>query len=133
MRFAKWKPWRKPAEPMMRQRKDEEALACPDLLAKLQELEAEIACLKEWKESGRAGSPIVVESLHIEHFKVDKVEYTNNFEALGIKELAGQLYIGANYRAGASTRGDSKKHEPSVPSPNANAGPRCTIKAKDSQ
>lgn len=54
--------------------------------------------LREWKESGGgAPAPIVVEHIRIDRVVVDKIEYHNNFGALGIKELKGKLNIGANY------------------------------------
>lgn len=45
---------------------------------------------------------IVVEQIRIDTVVVDKIEYNNNFGALGIKELSGQLNIGANYTAAKS-------------------------------
>lgn len=35
--------------------------------------------------------------VHIEHVKVDKVEYNIDFEKLSIEELSGMLNIGATY------------------------------------
>lgn len=44
--------------------------------------------------------PIVVEKLHIEKISIEKFQLSNNFGALGIKELQGKLNIGANYGEG---------------------------------
>lgn len=39
--------------------------------------------------------------VHIEHVKVDKVEYNIDFENLSIEELSGMLNIGATYHTPA--------------------------------
>ncbi len=39
--------------------------------------------------------------VHIEHVKVDKVEYNIDFEKLSIEELSGMLNIGATYHTPA--------------------------------
>ncbi len=39
--------------------------------------------------------------VHIEHVKVDKIEYNIDFEQLSIEELSGMLNIGATYHTPA--------------------------------
>jgi hypothetical protein len=72
--------------------KTQEERELAELRRKVGELERQ---LREWKEAAQA--PIVVEQIRIDRVVVDKIEYQNNFGALGIKELQGKLNIGANY------------------------------------
>ncbi|SFR05653.1 hypothetical protein SAMN05660706_11267 [Desulfoscipio geothermicus DSM 3669] len=59
--------------------------------------------------------PIVIEQFHVERIVVDKVEYTNNFGSLGIKELSGMLNIGANYGIGTAPKDKEKKDQNTQP------------------
>lgn len=66
-------------------------------------LEAELALLNKQIEAEKATQgKIVIEELNVDKITVDKLEYHNNFGALGIKELKGRLNIGANYGVGFS-------------------------------
>ncbi|MED3651814.1 hypothetical protein [Heyndrickxia sporothermodurans] len=44
--------------------------------------------------------PIIIQKVNVEKILLDKYEQTNNFGQLGIKELSGQLNIGATYGKG---------------------------------
>lgn len=44
--------------------------------------------------------PIIIQKVNIEKILLDKYEQTNNFGQLGIKEISGQLNIGATYGKG---------------------------------
>ncbi|MFC0215747.1 hypothetical protein ACFFK0_25450 [Paenibacillus chartarius] len=76
------------------------------LQSKLQELELKVQRLSS--PGHEMPAPIVVEHIHIDKVVVDKVEYHNNFGALGIKELSGKLNIGANY---SMSEGDTPMEE----------------------
>jgi hypothetical protein len=101
-------------------------------------------------------APIIIEQIKIDKVVVDKMEYHNNFGALGIKELSGKLNIGANYtmskdeaameadglgileKAGSamgkgqgSGQSNAEKSGNELPhEKDAEAGPKVTIKAK---
>lgn len=89
---------------------------------------------------------VVIEHIAIEKLVVEKWDYSNNFGALGIKELEGKLNIGVNYSGpidgevlkdffpNAKKQPDSKEKSPQKPKPGSNGspeGPSCTIRAKD--
>ncbi|MFC3343497.1 hypothetical protein [Paenibacillus abyssi] len=103
------------------------------LLTRVCEMEKELSLLKQTNGREKSDAQIVIEHLHIEHFKVDKVDYENNFGALGIKELKGQLNIGANYRTGMPGQAEEVKEAsqkaPQPPKPGES--PRYTIKARE--
>lgn len=125
-----------------------------DALEKIRMLEKNIEAL-ELKMDSRTDKPeqqqepiqppIVVEKLHIEKISIDKFELSNNFGALGIKELQGKLNIGANYGEGFPFSKKSSSADPSEdrsdPSEAAEqedrdsnsqeSGPRYTINSKD--
>lgn len=85
----------------------------------------------------------------VEKVIVEKLEYSNNFGALGIRELTGKLNIGTNYTGplppelfeevlqsfkpgGEGKESDPKKHppEPAGPdSPEERKGPRLNMRA----
>jgi hypothetical protein len=44
--------------------------------------------------------PVIFQEFHIDRFIVDKYELTNNINQLGVKELSGQMNIGATYGGG---------------------------------
>ncbi|MGE6258141.1 hypothetical protein ACQKCU_09565 [Heyndrickxia sporothermodurans] len=44
--------------------------------------------------------PIVIQEINVEKILLDKYEQTNNFGQLGVKEISGQLNIGATYGKG---------------------------------
>ncbi|GAA0379321.1 hypothetical protein [Bacillus horti] len=66
--------------------------------------------------------PIIVEKLHIEKISIDKFELSNNFGALGIKELQGKLNIGANYGEANTTAKHIKTNTTSAESNNTEEG-----------
>lgn len=76
------------------------------LQSKLHELELRIQHLSD--PDCKLPAPIVVEQIRIDRVVVDKIEYQNNFGALGIKELSGKLNIGANY---TMSEGDTPMEE----------------------
>ncbi|WP_248929625.1 hypothetical protein [Paenibacillus hamazuiensis] len=67
---------------------------------RLAEVEKKLASLAH-EEPGcgkdQSAPAIVIEQLHIDKLVVEKLEHSNNFGALGIKELGGKLNIGVNY------------------------------------
>ena len=52
------------------------------------------------KEDAQQGQPIIFQEIHVEKLFMDKYEQTNNMGQLGIKELSGNLTIGAAYEKG---------------------------------
>lgn len=70
-----------------------------ELIRQVAELEREIQSIKECcRQLARAScSPVVVGKLCVERVCVDRLDFTNNLGALGIRELSGNLNIGANY------------------------------------
>ena len=52
------------------------------------------------KEDPQQGQPIIFQEIHVEKLFMDKYEQTNNMGQLGIKELSGNLTIGASYEKG---------------------------------
>ncbi|MBT2575292.1 hypothetical protein J7E26_15305 [Bacillus sp. ISL-51] len=70
---------------------------CEEELERLEKLEKQ---LDELEDKCHA-DPQMIEGektyVHIEHVKVDKVEYNIDFERLSINELSGILNIGATY------------------------------------
>jgi predicted RNase H-like nuclease (RuvC/YqgF family) len=44
--------------------------------------------------------PVIFQEFHIDRLIVDKYELTNNINQLGVKELSGQMNIGATYGGG---------------------------------
>ncbi|TLS37610.1 hypothetical protein [Pseudalkalibacillus caeni] len=52
---------------------------------------------KKNKEKTEQMESINVEQVSVDKLIIEKLEYTNNFGALGIKELKGKLNIGATY------------------------------------
>ncbi|MBY8913987.1 hypothetical protein KY305_14695 [Bacillus sp. YC2] len=70
---------------------------CEEELERLENLEKQ---LDELEDKCHA-DPQMIEGektyVHIEHVKVDKVEYNIDFERLSINELSGILNIGATY------------------------------------
>lgn len=75
-----------------------------DLEKKVQDLEQRCN-----QEHAKIAPPIVIEQFYVERIVVDKVEHTNNFGSLGIRELSGMLNIGANYGIGTAPKGKEKK------------------------
>ncbi|MCZ8514048.1 hypothetical protein O9H85_16780 [Paenibacillus filicis] len=68
----------------------------PALERRIAELEARLRTLTADKPA-EAAPAIVIEHLSIEKLVVEKLEHSNNFGALGIKELKGKLNIGVNH------------------------------------
>ncbi len=77
-----------------------------ELKQKIIQLEHEIKEIKKQvdekdeanpNEQPRTDPPIIIEKINIEKLILDKYELNNNFGQLGIKELQGQLNIGATY------------------------------------
>lgn len=72
---------------------------------------------------------------HVNNLTVRKLEYSNNFECLEIKELSGRLNIGVTYSGFLSTKDLNSlvknvlAPEGQAPLPAKNEGkpPRCTI------
>ena len=60
-------------------------------------MKKKVAQLQEDIKDKEEGESLHVEHLTIEKLIIEKLEYQNNFGALGIKELSGKLNIGANY------------------------------------
>lgn len=52
------------------------------------------------KEDPQQGQPIIFQEIHVEKLFMDKYEQTNNMGQLGIKDLSGNLTIGASYEKG---------------------------------
>ncbi|MGQ9824335.1 MAG: hypothetical protein ACUVSK_04960 [Desulfotomaculales bacterium] len=48
----------------------------------------------------KAGRAPTIDFVYVESLHVDRLEFANNFGALGIKELGGMLNIGVNCRGG---------------------------------
>ncbi|WP_274364869.1 hypothetical protein [Paenibacillus thermotolerans] len=111
---------------------------------KIAELEKELSLLKkkeqeeEVPQSPKEHYPVIIENIQIDQIVVEKVEYNNNFGALGIKELTGRLNIGANYHGFRETCEAAVSPKPNgkavSPKPNENAapreGPKYVIRAK---
>lgn len=77
---------------------------------KVDELEIKIQNLSQrYNKENDQSPPIIIEQLYVEKIMLDKVEYNNNLDSLGIKDLSGMLNIGANY--GLSTAKNEKEHE----------------------
>ncbi|HHW44366.1 hypothetical protein GFC01_03105 [Desulfofundulus thermobenzoicus] len=98
-----------------------------ELIRQVADLEREIQSLKECcRELARASySPVVVEKLCVERVCVDRLDFTNNLGALGIRELSGNLNIGANYgisrkegkpQPPPGTGPESRRHQEGEPS-----------------
>ncbi|ALS24431.1 MULTISPECIES: hypothetical protein [Paenibacillus] len=88
---------------------------------------------------------VVIEHIAIEKLIVEKWDHSNNFGALGIKELEGKLNIGVNYSGPIDGEGikdlfpnskkqpESKGNPPLKPKPgfkDGSKGPSCTIRGK---
>lgn len=73
------------------------------IIEELQKLRHTVDKLAEAEEQKQKQPPIHIEKLDIEKVLIDRVETNNNIGAVGIKELAGRLNIGANYGQGAET------------------------------
>jgi hypothetical protein len=106
---------------------------CEQLMLKVNEMEKELSRLKQEQDRTPADAPIIIENIYIDRISVDKVDYENNFGALGIRELKGQLNIGANYRTGISKpmkeNSAEQKKEASAAKPSE--GPRYAIKSQN--
>ena len=68
--------------------------------------------LRDWKRRQETNEdslqnvvPIIIEQLFVEKIEVDKFDLNNNIGALGIRELAGRLNIGANYNGSTYEEG----------------------------
>lgn len=70
---------------------------CEEELERLEKLEKQLDKLEDKCHA----EPEIIEGektyVHIEHVKVDKVEYNIDFEKLSINEMSGILNIGATY------------------------------------
>ncbi|MEH7124808.1 hypothetical protein V7127_16405 [Bacillus sp. JJ1773] len=66
---------------------------------KIQFLEEKVIFLEKQnqRELHSQGPTFIVDHLSVENISVEKMEYANNFEQLGIKELSGKLSIGTSY------------------------------------
>lgn len=66
---------------------------------RLDELEKQLRSISRELSGLSGGKPpaIVVEQIAIEKLVIEKLEHSNNFGALGIKELTGKLNIGVNH------------------------------------
>ncbi|KFM94603.1 MAG: hypothetical protein E7L01_23960 [Paenibacillus macerans] len=73
------------------------------IIEELQKLRRTMVKLAEAEEQRQKQPPIHIETLDIEKVLIDRVVTNNNIGALGVKELAGRLNIGANYGQGAET------------------------------
>lgn len=108
-------------------------------------LEAEIALLnKRIQEDKDTHEKIIIEELNVDKIVVEKLEYNNNFGALGIKELKGRLNIGANYGVGMpntlneelknslrSTQESSKEENKEDHGQKKQHGPKVSLHKKD--
>ncbi|AGX04939.1 hypothetical protein B14911_24955 [Bacillus sp. NRRL B-14911] len=61
----------------------------------------------------KSSPPVIFQEFHIDRFIVDKYELTNNINQLGVKELSGQMNIGATYGGGISPQDFSGSEEES--------------------
>ncbi|NEN85238.1 hypothetical protein [Paenibacillus elgii] len=132
MYFKRWRKFLEHGRSESR-RSDEISNRYDEILSKLSELEKELSLLKQDKQPGR-DAPIIIENIHIENFKVDKIDHENNFGALGIKELSGQLNIGANYQTGGLLHSRDKQRQAAKSGPSSpcnKEGPQYTIRGKD--
>lgn len=124
MRHIQWNLFRN------RRRSDE----LQALLTKISGLEEQISQLKqEALREPEGPPPIIIEHICIENLNVDKIDYENNIGALGIRELSGQLNIGANYLSGKMNRPRKEKpgSKAAHPPPSyRNEGPRYTIRGR---
>ncbi|MGD6856737.1 hypothetical protein [Bacillus infantis] len=66
--------------------------------------------------------PVIFQEFHIDRFIVDKYELTNNINQLGVKELSGQMNIGATYGGGITPQDFAGSEEESPDSPDVNEG-----------
>lgn len=106
-------------------------------------LEAELMVLsKILQEEKSLQEKIVIEELNVDKIVVEKLEYHNNFGALGIKELKGRLNIGANYGVSMPSPFEEKLQKSRSPDDMMNngeqqrkqkkqEGPRVTYHKKD--
>ncbi|MBP1157746.1 MULTISPECIES: hypothetical protein [unclassified Paenibacillus] len=116
------------------------------------ELERRIAELERKLQEQASAKPeeprptVVIEHIAIDKLVVEKWDHSNNFGALGIKELGGKLNIGVNYSGPidgevlkdffpkAKTKPESKDNSPQKTKPGTTGssdGPSCTIRAKN--
>lgn len=71
-----------------------------ELDMKLDELQEKIdpqAVIGQAQKTKKEDAPIIIETVNIEKIIVEKIDYENNFGALGIKSLPGSLNIGTNF------------------------------------
>ncbi|PWA13448.1 hypothetical protein DCC39_00725 [Pueribacillus theae] len=66
-------------------------------LQQTNELKGEIQRMKINLTTEREEKPVVIRELKIDKILLDKYEQNNNFGCLGIKDISGQLNIGATY------------------------------------
>jgi len=80
-----------------------------ELTQRVRALEREVAEIKRiCREQFPGVPPVVVEKLCVDKICVDRLEFTNNLGALGIRELSGNLNIGANYGAWPGKKGNTE-------------------------
>jgi prefoldin subunit 5 len=65
----------------------------------------------------KCSPPVIFQEFHIDRFIVDKYELTNNINQLGVKELSGQMNIGATYGGGITPQefAGSEEEDPDTP------------------
>jgi hypothetical protein len=66
--------------------------------------------------------PVIFQEFHIDRFIVDKYELTNNINQLGVKELSGQMNIGATYGGGITPQDFLGSEEENNDSPDEKEG-----------
>ncbi|MGD6844032.1 hypothetical protein ACQCVH_16090 [Bacillus infantis] len=66
--------------------------------------------------------PVIFQEFHIDRFIVDKYELTNNINQLGVKELSGQMNIGATYGGGITPQDFPGSEEENNDSPDEKEG-----------
>lgn len=114
---------------------DAEQQSYQRLLLKIEAMEKELSLCRQALDQQAMNPPVIIEHLNIEHLNIDKLQHENNFGALGIKELSGQLNIGANYYTGRPQTVKNSGAAPFKPlsAVKSEEGPRCTIRAQKSE
>jgi len=98
-----------------------------ELEQQLQRLQKQLNELIRQHRQWQHQPPITIEYLYIEKIVVDNFKISNDFGALGIKELSGVLNIGANYGTAKSPAENARpKHDKPAKKKQPKAGKNCS-------